>query len=93
MGAKNTFVYGHKRLDTDEIFYIGIGKKKRLRAKSQRNPYWHNIVSKTDYEVVLFHENLSWEDACIKEKLLIEKFGRKNNNSGTLCNMTEGGEG
>jgi hypothetical protein len=40
-------VYQHKRNDTNEIFYIGIGRSKdRAGKKTNRNKYWHSIVNK-----------------------------------------------
>lgn len=40
-------VYQHRRNDTKEIFYIGIGKDyRRMSHKHGRNNYWNNIVSK-----------------------------------------------
>jgi len=45
-------VYRHIRKDTNEIFYIGIGKSiKRMISKNYRNKHWHNIVNKTEYYV------------------------------------------
>jgi hypothetical protein len=87
-------VYQHIRCDTKEIFYIGIGKtKKRAYSKNGRNLYWKRVVSKVSYEVEILFEDLSWEEACNKEKELILKYGRKNLEKGTLVNMTNGGEG
>ena len=37
--------------------------------------------------------NITWEEACQKEKELIEYYGRRDSGSGTLVNMTAGGEG
>ena len=90
------YVYRHIRLDKNEPFYIGIGsddKYYRANKKSQRNIYWKRIVSKTDYEVEIVLEDLTWEQACEKEKEFISLYGRKNTNTGILCNMTDGGEG
>jgi len=38
-------------------------------------------------------DNLTWEQACEKEKEFISLYGRKNTKTGVLCNMTDGGEG
>jgi hypothetical protein len=87
-------VYIHRRKDTNEIFYVGIGKKEyRASSKSRDNPYWHHIVKKYGYTIEIIFKDLSWEEACIKEKELIIKYGRKNLNTGTLVNLTDGGEG
>ena len=66
-----TLVYRHRRLDTFEIFYIGIGSIKRAYLKHGRNKHWNNIVNKTNYQVEIIAENLDWETACELEILLI----------------------
>jgi len=86
-------VYQHIRLDTNKIFYIGIGKKKRAFDILTRNNYWKKIVKKANYKIEILHENLTWEEACDIEKNLIKKYGRVDNKTGILCNMTDGGEG
>jgi len=87
-------IYQHRRKDTGEIFYVGIGStKKRANIKSGRNKYWHNIVAKVEYVVEIIEENLTWENACKREVELIAKIGRKDLGLGTLVNMTDGGEG
>ena len=93
------YVYQHIRLDTDEVFYIGIGsdtdgKYKRAYKKNGRNnPHWNNIVNKAGYRVEILTDNVSWEEACEEEKILIKYYGRKNLNEGKLVNFTDGGEG
>jgi hypothetical protein len=92
------YVYKHIRLDTNEVFYVGIGsddKKHYNRAysKKNRNKYWHNIVNKTAYLVEIIFNNITWEEACIKEIELIRLYGRKDLNEGSLVNLTYGGEG
>jgi hypothetical protein len=87
-------VYKHIRLDTEEVFYIGIGsQKKRAYSKCKRSKFWHSIIEKTDYEVVLIKENVSVEEAYQMEKDLIKFYGRRDLGLGTLVNMTDGGDG
>lgn len=89
-------VYEHIRPDTNTIFYIGIGKKNsRAHSKYGRNKHWKNIVKKCNnlFIINILHDDLSWEESCQKEKQYIKKYGRINNNTGILCNMTDGGEG
>lgn len=87
-------VYRHIRKDINSVFYIGIGKSlRRAFSTKNRNKYWTNIIKKTDYIVEIVAENLSWEDACELECLLISEYGRQDLNTGQLVNMTGGGDG
>ena len=91
------YVYRHIRKDKNEVFYIGIGtddKGKYVRAKSKnRNRYWKRIVDKTIYEIEILFDNISKEEAIKKEIEFIQLYGRRDQNNGTLCNLTDGGEG
>lgn len=87
-------VYRHIRLDVNKVFYIGIGKSdKRAYDKNGRNQYWKNIVNSTDYRVDILFDDLTWEEACEKEKEFISLYGRIDLGKGTLVNLTDGGEG
>lgn len=87
-------VYRHIRLDKNIPFYIGIGKtEKRAYYKYLRNNIWNQIVSKTNYEVEILFKNLTWEQACEKEKEFIKLYGRIDLKSGILANQTDGGDG
>lgn len=88
-------VYLHRRKDNNEVFYVGIGNdiKRAFDTKNRKNKHWKNIVTKYGYIVEIVEENLSWFDACIKEKELIKNYGRYDINEGTLVNMTDGGDG
>jgi hypothetical protein len=87
-------LYKHIRIDTNDIFYIGIGKNiKRAYSNRNRNKYWKHIVNKTDYIVEVIKDDLTWEQACEEEIKLIKHYGRKDLNEGNLVNMTDGGEG
>ena len=90
------YVYRHIRLDKDHVFYVGIGSDDnydRAYSKDSRNNHWHSIVNKSDYEIEIMLDDLSWEDACKKETEFIKLYGRNDLNEGTLVNMTDGGEG
>lgn len=90
------YLYRHIRLDKNQPFYIGIGNDKyysRAFSKTGRNKFWKNIVSKTDYEVEILVDGLTYEQACEKEKEFIKLYGRKDLSKGSLCNLTDGGEG
>ena len=89
----NNIVYRHRRLDTNEIFYVGIGSIKRSKEKHNRNTYWKNIVKFTSYTIEIIAENLDWDTACELETFLIQEYGRKDLGLGLLCNLTNGGDG
>lgn len=90
------YVYTYTRLDKNEIFYVGIGsdsKYKRAKNLSLRTDYFKKIINKSEYKLDIIFDNLSWEDACLKEIELIALYGRKDLGIGTLINFTDGGEG
>jgi mevalonate kinase len=63
------YIYQHRRKDTNEVFYIGIGKGgngcyRRAYNKSTRTHYWKGVVNKCGYVVEIVLENLT------REKLL-----------------------
>lgn len=86
-------VYRHIRLDSNKVFYIGIGTEYRAYSKHHRNNWWKKIVNKTDYKVEILYDNLTKDLSCELEIFLIEIYGRKDLNKGDLVNMTDGGEG
>jgi|688.fasta_scaffold186753_3 hypothetical protein len=90
------YVYKHSTLDTDKIFYIGIGSDlyyKRSKSKRNRSKFWQNIVLKHNYKIDIIYDNLTRDEACKFEIELIKKYGRIDLNTGILCNMTSGGDG
>lgn len=94
-------VYQHRRLDTNNIFYIGIEldsdkrKASGLRSKkiTGRSKYWNNITNKTDYNIEILFNNLTNNEVKEIEKYLIKFYGRKDLGLGTLVNLTDGGDG
>ncbi len=100
------YVYRHIRLDKNEPFYVGVGTKDTNYASfkteyrraydkrcARRNELWGRIASKTEYSVEILFDDLPPKEAGIKEQEFIKLYGRINNNSGTLANLSEGGEG
>lgn len=86
-------LYRHLK-PNNEVFYIGIGTtKERAYSKYNRNKYWRQIVKKYNYKVEIIFDNLTWDEACKLEISLIWLYGRKDLKKGTLCNLTNGGEG
>lgn len=92
------YVYRHIRLDKNQPFYIGIGSDNNfIRANdfkpSRRNNIWNKIFLKTNIEVEILFENLTWDECCEKEKEFIKIYGRIDNKTGILSNLTDGGDG
>jgi hypothetical protein len=86
-------VYKHIRLDTNEVFYVGIGKSEKRAYDKRRSSIWKSITNKTKYDIQILRKDLSWGDACELEKILISHYGRRDLCLGTLVNMTDGGDG
>lgn len=90
------YVYTHIRLDTNEVFYVGIGTQDnyiRASRTANRSVFWKNITKKTGWKVNIVFDNLTWDEACEKEKELISFYGRKDIGTGILVNHTNGGDG
>ncbi len=96
------YLYRHIRLDKNIPFYIGIGSKNKNDLKygsydrafksCNRNNYWKNITNKTKYEVEILLETDNYDFLKEKEEEFIKLYGRVDLKTGTLANMTEGGE-
>ena len=100
---KTYYIYKHTRLDTNEIFYIGIGTKnenakstlsiyKRAYSKLSRNNFWKAIIAKTEYKVEIIYENQFISNVNEKETYYIKFYGRRDLKEGTLCNLTDGAD-
>jgi hypothetical protein len=86
-------VYQHRTADTNELFYIGIGKKEeRAYLKSPRSEFWKRVVGKHGRIVEILFNNISWGEACQIETYLIRFYGRSDQ-GGILINRTDGGNG
>lgn len=90
------YVYRHIRLDKNQPFYIGIGSDaeyKRANERARRSELWKKITAKSDYFVEIIADEVSVEFAKEKEIEFIKLYGRIDKRTGTLCNMTDGGDG
>jgi hypothetical protein len=82
------YVYGHYKADTGELFYIGKGTGNRAWSNHGRSVYWKRVAEKHGRAVQIIEDNLTDEEAYIKEKELIEVVGLNN-----LVNIIDGGYG
>lgn len=80
-------------------FYVGKGCGRRdKRPKHQNNKIFERIVAKIRSEggepiIVRWHDGLRENDAFQLEMAYIKLFGRRDNGTGVLANLTDGGEG
>lgn len=87
-------VYRHIRVFDGEVFYIGISKDmKRPYDKLKRSDFWKRYTNKYEYIVEIVKENLTKKEAINMEISLIKQYGRRDKKTGTLVNLTDGGEG
>jgi hypothetical protein len=100
------YIYLHRKLDNNEVFYIGRGtvnKKasgkcdtntyRRAYTTHNHNKYWVRITNKFSWSVEIIEDFLTWDESILSEIKYIKMYGRKNLNEGTLVNFTDGGEG
>jgi len=97
------YLYRHLRNDTGIPVYIGIGQKEgvnrtkitseyRRAYASARNPLWNNIKGKHGIEVEILLESDDKDFIKRKEIEFVTYYGRLDIGTGTLCNMTNGGD-
>lgn len=106
IGIGKYYLYRHIRIDKNEPFYIGIGTKRRSKeiygyrseysraySKHDRNIFWKRVVKKAGYRVEILLESDDYDFILQKEREFIGLYGRRNIKTGTLTNLTDGGEG
>lgn len=99
------YVYRDPRPGKERMpLYVGKGTKRYARAefhwleRNRRNPFLNRVLSKiAEAELVPIVEIIqafdTEQDAFNLERALINQYGRRNIGTGTLCNLTDGGEG
>lgn len=87
-------VYTHTRNDNNQVFYVGVGKhSRRAYTKHSRNSHWYNVANKHGYTVQITHRDVCYEEALSIEKYLVSFYGRRDLKTGSLVNLTDGGDG
>jgi len=79
------YVYLYLRED-ETPYYVGKGKGNRVYSKNRR-------LQPPPRDRIKILDNLTEEEAFRKEINLIKRYGRKDNGTGILANLTDGGEG
>lgn len=94
------YVYIYREPRTCQPIYVGLGRGKRAikHLTKANNPYFQNVINQIRaaglQPVVQISSGwLSLEEASFFEMAFIKQFGRRDNGTGCLCNLTDGGEG
>ena len=86
---KKFYTYIHKRIDTNEIFYVGVGRHsnsncnyQRAKSSENRNIIWKRIRDKHGFIVeIVFEADTSYEvkqkEKAITSSSIIESANRK----------------
>jgi len=84
------YIYQHRALDTNNIFYVGKGKDKRHSDTNKRGRYWKFYVAKHGFVSEIIKDNLDEELAFLAEMECIDVYKKRGIK---LINLTNGGEG
>ena len=77
-----------------KTFYIGIGKgENRAFDYLRRSDFWKRYANKYGVTSEILTKGISYNFAKEVEIALIDYYGRKDLNEGSLVNMTYGGDG
>ena len=81
------YVYAYLREDGSP-YYIGKGKSNRLNSKQRTSS-----LPKNKSNIIIIQDKLTEKSALFLEQVYISFYGRKDNETGILRNLTDGGEG
>lgn len=66
---------------------------RRAFSSKNRNIIWRGITSKTTFDVEILWETQHKDEVFSKEKEFVSLYGRVDKKTGTLANLTDGGDG
>ena len=81
------YVYAYLREDGSP-YYIGKDKSNRLNSKQRTSS-----LPKNKSNIIIIQDKLTEKSALFLEQVYISFYGRKDNETGILRNLTDGGEG
>jgi len=87
------YVYVHRRVTDNRVFYVGKGHSSRGWKSTGRNNLWHKVAKKNGVVCEIVKDNLDEELSFTLERDLISFYGRIDLSTGPLVNFTDGGEG
>lgn len=90
---KDFYVYMHVKCSDGVPFYVGKGKNKRYSNHFDRNVFWKRTAKKYGVKVIIYRDGLQEWAAFELEQDIIALHGRRNIGTGSLCNLSDGGEG
>lgn len=88
---RNYYIYIHRYLSDNQVFYVGKGSGDRYKKFSNRSYMWKIAAYENGVQVEILHDNLSEEEAFALEIKLIKEYGRIWDGTGNLINIHEGG--
>jgi hypothetical protein len=77
MPITDYYVYLHRRVDDNSVFYVGKGRGKRCQSKD-RNTAWKKITSETDYTIEKIEVNMDNSTAHARELFWIDHYAKNN---------------
>lgn len=93
INLRNFYVYLHVKESDGTVFYVGKGTKFRWSRVYDRTQHWKNTAIKHGVICKIVAHDLSAEEALVLEKKLIASYGRQDQKTGCLVNLTDGGDG
>jgi hypothetical protein len=91
------YVYTYKSLISNDIIWVGKGKSNRcfdhIKGRSCNRILRAHILRGEKYLIELVQKDLAEDEAFKLETKLVKKYGRVCDGTGTLYNLTTGGEG
>lgn len=102
MISKMSNFYIYMYLDLDNVpFYIGKGKNNRYKVQNHLKKHNTNAFLKSkirkvgtkNVKIHFLHKDITEEESFSWERYWIKYIGRRDKGEGSLCNLTDGGEG